>query len=77
MKRHALWRRSGACVLLLLLLGTGLARAEKLVIAGDLWCPINCAADAEQRGEGVAVLDALMIPLHKKSEMDTETAHEH
>jgi len=49
-KRLALWRRSGACVLLSLLLGSGLARAEKLVIAGDLWCPINCAADAEQRG---------------------------
>lgn len=29
------------------------------------------------RGEGIAVLDALMIPLHKKSAMDTETAHEH
>ena len=50
MKRLALWRRSCACVLLSLLLGSGLARAEKLVIAGDLWCPINCAADAEQRG---------------------------
>ncbi len=25
-------------------------RAETLVIAGDAWCPVNCAADAEQRG---------------------------
>lgn len=40
----------GVGVLLSLLLGSGLARAEKLVIAGDLWCPINCAADAEKRG---------------------------
>lgn len=35
---------------LLLLLGCGLARGETLVIAGDLWCPINCAVDAERRG---------------------------
>lgn len=37
-------------VLLALLLGTGLARAETLVIAGDLWCPVNCAIDAKSRG---------------------------
>ena len=23
----------------------GVARGETLVIAADLWCPINCAAD--------------------------------
>lgn len=50
MKQLALGARTSACVLLLLLLGSGVARAEKLVIAGDMWCPINCAADAEQRG---------------------------
>ncbi|MDD0842848.1 substrate-binding periplasmic protein [Pseudomonas sp. Gutcm_11s] len=37
----------------LLLAGVGLApsaRAETLVIAADLWCPINCAPDAERPG---------------------------
>ncbi|WP_394561246.1 substrate-binding periplasmic protein [Aquipseudomonas alcaligenes] len=37
----------------LLLVGLGLApqvRAETLVIAADLWCPINCAPDAPQPG---------------------------
>ncbi|PIA67778.1 substrate-binding periplasmic protein [Pseudomonas sediminis] len=43
--------RIGAGVLLsLLLCSSGLAWAEKLLIAGDLWCPINCAVDAEKRG---------------------------
>jgi polar amino acid transport system substrate-binding protein len=32
------------------LLGATAARAETLVIAGDVWCPVNCAADAAQRG---------------------------
>lgn len=32
------------------LLGATPARAETLVIAGDIWCPVNCAADAAQRG---------------------------
>ncbi|MHA6492893.1 substrate-binding periplasmic protein [Pseudomonas borbori] len=37
--------------LVLMLLGfTGLARAETLVIAGDIWCPINCQPDAERPG---------------------------
>ncbi len=47
---RSLLSRVGVGVLLSLLLGSGVVRAEKLVIAGDLWCPINCAADAERRG---------------------------
>ncbi len=47
---RSLLSRVGAGMLLSLLLCSGLARAERLVIAGDLWCPINCAVDAEKRG---------------------------
>ena len=37
--------------LLLTLLGlAGWARAETLVIAGDIWCPINCQPGAERPG---------------------------
>lgn len=50
MRRPALCSQVGAAVLLTLLLCSGMARAEKLVIAGDLWCPINCAVDAQKRG---------------------------
>lgn len=35
---------------MLWLLSAGTLRAETLVIAGDLWCPVNCAADAERPG---------------------------
>lgn len=47
---RSLLSRVGVGMLLSLLLCSGLARAERLVIAGDLWCPINCAADTEKRG---------------------------
>lgn len=42
----------GPVPLLLAMIGllAGAARAETLVIAGDLWCPINCAEQAERRG---------------------------
>lgn len=50
MRTPALLGRIGTGVLLSLILCSGLARAEKLVIAGDLWCPVNCAVDAEKRG---------------------------
>jgi polar amino acid transport system substrate-binding protein len=37
--------------LLLVLLGyTGLARAETVVIAADVWCPINCKPGSERPG---------------------------
>lgn len=32
------------------LLGATCARAETVVIAGDIWCPINCAQDAREHG---------------------------
>lgn len=35
---------------MLWLLAAGTLRAETLVIAGDLWCPVNCATDAERPG---------------------------
>lgn len=50
MRTPALLGRIGTGVLLSLILCSSLARAEKLVIAGDLWCPVNCAVDAEKRG---------------------------
>lgn len=36
--------------LLLLLAAASTARAETLVIAGDVWCPINCQPGAERPG---------------------------
>ncbi|MGE8497631.1 MAG: substrate-binding periplasmic protein [Pseudomonas sp.] len=44
--------RAGTAVIGLLscVLGAAAARAETLVIAADIWCPINCAEDAERRG---------------------------
>lgn len=29
---------------------SGVARGETLVIAADIWCPVNCAADSERPG---------------------------
>ncbi|MFP6848836.1 MAG: transporter substrate-binding domain-containing protein [Pseudomonas sp.] len=37
-------------LLLLLFAGAQLAQAETLVIAGDVWCPINCQPGAERPG---------------------------
>ena len=34
----------------LALSAAGVARGETLVIAADLWCPINCAADSPRPG---------------------------
>lgn len=36
--------------MLVLLAWAGLARAEKLVIAGDIWCPVNCQPGSERPG---------------------------
>ncbi|MBC9249991.1 ABC transporter substrate-binding protein [Pseudomonas alcaligenes] len=36
--------------LLLCLAATGVARAETLVIAGDIWCPINCEPGSARPG---------------------------
>ncbi|MDH1264698.1 transporter substrate-binding domain-containing protein [Pseudomonas sp. GD03944] len=50
---QAVIRRAGAALVGLLVsgfLGAAVARAETLVIAADIWCPINCSAAAEQRG---------------------------
>jgi len=38
------------CCVIFGLLSCLFSAAETLVIAGDSWCPINCEADAEQRG---------------------------
>jgi polar amino acid transport system substrate-binding protein len=39
------------CVATLFLIGyAGLLRAETLIIAGDEWCPVNCAADSARPG---------------------------
>lgn len=46
-------RRTGGVALGLVfgaVLGVSAAWAETLVIAADVWCPINCAQDAERRG---------------------------
>lgn len=37
-------------VLCVLLACTGAARAETLVIAGDIWCPVNCQPGSERPG---------------------------
>ena len=36
--------------MLVLLAWAGLARAETLVIAGDIWCPVNCQPGSERPG---------------------------
>ncbi|MCY1344966.1 Bacterial extracellular solute-binding protein, family 3 [compost metagenome] len=44
------WLGRGLALLGLLGLATLPARGETLVITGDVWCPINCAAGAAQPG---------------------------
>jgi polar amino acid transport system substrate-binding protein len=45
---HRPWRR--LVLGLFALLAIGPARAETLVIAGDIWCPINCAPESAKPG---------------------------
>ena len=42
------WVTSG--LLAALLLGSACAQAETLVMEADVWCPVNCAQDAERPG---------------------------
>lgn len=43
------WLVARGCMLVLLACA-GLARAETLVIAGDIWCPVNCQPGSERPG---------------------------
>ena len=43
------WLVARGCMLVLLA-WAGLARAETLVIAGDIWCPVNCQPGSERPG---------------------------
>lgn len=60
---RSIWVSMGVLLLLLLPASLTAAESETLVIAADVWCPINCDPNDKQQGLGVEVARAVFEPL--------------